>query len=90
MGVYGTYAVKFKDGTYMNKGHGKATSNKTIHKYITAENALDNNFMRHNEMSVVQINEDGTENLIYSFEYCKKYYLDTIERIRNIIYRSHC
>lgn len=72
MGKYGTYAIKFKDGTYMNKDHGKTKDMTKAHKYISTDYAYGYNWFRFDEMSIVHLNDNNTETVVCSFEECKE------------------
>lgn len=85
MSKYGTYAIKFEDGTYMNKGHGKTKNFKNIHRYTSPDSALYYNRLHlcygDVSVSIVQFDENETEILIWNPEQCKNYYDTTLRQI---------
>lgn len=72
MSEYGRYVVKFRDGSYMTKSRSKTTERSKAYKYIDLNDAYGYNWFRFEEMSIVYLNEDDTDEIIYSFEKCKE------------------
>jgi hypothetical protein len=84
MSKYGRYVVKFRDGSYMTKSRSKTTDRNKAHKYILSDDAYSYNWFRFEEMSIVCLNDDGTDTIIYSFEKCKKL-KENVERLKGML-----